>query len=128
MAPDQDILLAIFSVALGLRPQVEPSHGSIFSTREKRVWIARHDCHFVDGAAVAVEERVERLLLAEDVRVQDRAVPRARDDLMVGRLGEKLGREYVGSVGGVHFFFYPGTSSLFTKWLFKSLLLFIGNL
>ena len=87
MAPDQDILLAIFSVALGLRPQVEPSHSSIFSTREKRVWIARHDGHFVDGAAVAVEERVEGLLLAEDVRVQDRAVPRARDDLMVGRLG-----------------------------------------
>ena len=128
MAPDQDILLAIFSVALGLRPQVEPSHGSIFSTREKRVWIARHNSHFVDGAAVAVEERVEGLLLAEDVRVQDGAVPRARHNLMVGRLGEKLGREYVGSVGGVHFFFYPGTSSLFTKWLFKSLLLFIGNL
>ena len=125
MAPDLNILLAIFSVALGLRPQVEPSHGSIFSTGEKRVWIARHDGHFVDGAAVAVEERVERLLLAVDVRVQDGAVPRARDNLMVGRLGEKLGREYVGSVGGVHFFLYPGTSSLFTKLLFKSLLLFM---
>ena len=125
MTPDQDILLAIFSGALGLRPQVEPSHGSIFSTGEKRVWIARHNGHFVDGAAVAVEERVERLLLAEDVRVQDGAVPCARDNLMVGRLGEKLGREYVGSVGGVHFFLYPGTSSLFTKLLFKSLLLFI---
>ena len=125
MAPDQDILLAIFSGALGLRPQVKPSHGPIFSTGEKRVWIARHNGHFVDGAAVAVEERVERLLLAEDIRVQDGAVPCARDNLMVGRLGEKLGREYVGSVGSVHFFFYPGTSSLFTKLLFKSLLLFI---
>ena len=77
---------------------------------------------------MAVEERVERLLLAEDVRVQDGAVPRARDNLMVGRLGEKLGREYVGFVGGVYFFLDPGTSSLFTKLLFKSLLLFIGNL
>lgn len=86
------------SCAARLDTQIVPSHRGVVRATQKGVRIVRHSGHIVDTLLVTVEDVLVGCLGPIEIRVDDHAIARAGDNLLVARPGQVLGREDVGNV------------------------------
>ena len=85
-AVDEDIVLAHVLLTTGLGAEVEPADSSVLPAREEGVRVAGDGERVVDGARVAVVLTARSLRLPQDVRVQQRPIPRTTHDLVIAGL------------------------------------------